>query len=152
MSNLYHGYNMSFLPKYTINCKDCTKKVNVYKATKNSKPKPATKNVGRFYYSCKESNKNCNCKFFRWFEHKWPKVKDQYPENQLDDKPSPIEEEMKVLIGQLNEIDIGELSEQDKIEINGLVIQLEKKITGSSISITKKENYLNTIEELKKII
>ena len=152
MSNIYHGYDMSFLPKYTINCKDCPKKVKVFQASSDSIPKPQSQNIGKYYYSCKQSNKNCNCSFFRWFEHKWPKVEDEYQDSVNEGTPSPIDNEMQDLIGQLKYIDIGELSTQDKIEINGLVIQLEQKINGSSISIINKETYLKTLSDLKKII
>lgn len=158
MSSFYHGYDMSGLKKYTINCKDCPKKVNVFKATKSSIPKPKKGNIGKYYYSCNETNKECKCKFFRWFEHKWPKVKEQYqnmnlePESDEESDFNPINEEMHTLIEQLKYIDIEELSAQDKIEISSLVTQLEKKINSSKINIIKKSEYLKTLDDLKKIV
>lgn len=150
MSFLYHGYDMSETSKYTINCKDCPKKVKVFQASADSDPPPQTKNVGKYYYSCQQSNSNCNCKYFRWFEHKWPKVQDEY-QNQIsgvNTSSSPIENEMTELISQIETIDIHELSEQDKIEIKNLVGQLKTKINKSSINMSKKIKYNDILENL----
>ncbi len=157
-SVLYHGFEMSNLEQYTINCKNCSKQVKVFKATLGSIPAPIPKNIGRYYYSCKDTNNN-NCKFFRWFEHKWPKVKADYqvPNTQLnmvDDSSTIIESEMQSLIGQLGYIEIHseELSKQDKIEIKSLLTQLKTKITASNINEGKKIAYFKVLSDLMKIV
>jgi len=68
-SNLYKGkWDMSDLNVYVITCTHCLNDVGVVGPVKVDEGK--TKNVGRYYYSCN----TINCNFFRWFEHKWPKV------------------------------------------------------------------------------
>ena len=151
-SFLYYGYNMDNLSQYTIDCKDCPKKVKVFKAAVNSYPAAAPKNIGRYYYSCKNTNINCKCNYFRWFEHKWPKVQDQYQTTELNSIPGSIDNDMSVLIGQIQYLKLEELSEQDKIEMKDLVVQLEKKIKNSDISQSGKTAYFNTLSELKKIL
>lgn len=144
---------MSDPSKYTIKCSEgnCKKDVKVFKALVDNNPPPLAKNVNRWYYSCGETN-NCKCKFFRWMEYKWPKVKHMYQHTEVESISSPIENEMQSLIGQLQYVDIGELSSKDKSDINNLVLQLEQKITGSLINITKKDIYLKTLNDLKNIV
>jgi hypothetical protein len=154
-SFLYHGYDMSNTSKYIIDCKDCPKKVKVFQAYADSEPTPQSKNIGRYYYSCKETNgQSCKCKFFRWFEHKWPKVKDEYQHqiNEVDTGSTPIDSEMSELIEQMQYIEMEQLSEQDKIEINSLVSTLESKITNSNISQSKKTKYLGVLVTLKQLV
>lgn len=154
-SFLYHGYDMSNTEQYTINCKDCPKKVKVFKVYANSTPTPQFKNIGRYYYSCKETNgTSCKCKFFRWFEHKWPKVKDEYQHQigQVGSIESPIDSEMSELIEQMQYIEVEELTQQDKNEINSLVSTLESKIVNSNIGQGKKTKYFEILSNLKKLV
>jgi hypothetical protein len=150
-SFVYQGYDMSNLCKYCINCKDCPQKVNVYKANVSDNPKPLAKNVGRYYYSCDKTNSN-GCKFFRWFEHKWPKVKHEYPDNEVvnetDYENTVID--IKDLVAQVDSMEISLLTTQQKNWLRNNIQNLIDKINSeSTISYSKKQNYLQYLTNLK---
>lgn len=153
----YHGYNMGNLEKYTIKCKDCPCKVKVFKVNPfNLIHPPKTENHGRYYYSCKETNQNTPCSYFRWFEHKWPKVKHEYQNSNTlissqSNSSGIIDNEMSVLAGQMDLINISEISTEEKTQIVNLVLKLESTIQSSMIPTSKKNEYINYLSNLKEI-
>ena len=157
MTSLYHGYNMAQLNQYQIKCKNCPKFVNVFKVDPSKPHQP--KNKDKYYYSCKETN-GIYCNYFRWFEHKWPKVMNEFQngnstEGTADTSPLisniNIDQEMNNLVSQLESVELLLLESDDISEIKQLTETLENKIKNSKLPVNKKTPYLQYLNNIKSL-
>ena len=154
MPSLYHGFNMTQLNKYQIKCKNCPKCVNVFKVDPSKPHQP--KNKDKYYYSCKETN-GIDCNYFRWFEHKWPKVMNEYQNGDSTEGTAEStslisnDQEMNNLVSQLESVELSLLEIDDIIEIKQLTETLKNKIKNSNLPVNKKTPYLQYLNNIKSL-
>jgi hypothetical protein len=156
-------FDMTNLDVYKLpcNCNGCSEILELQGPIKPTDLNPKTglppkhQNIGRYFWVCNNVINNKPCKFYRFFDLKWPKYIKENPisnqENPISDKE--FKKEFDVIVNSLSQVSFQMVDANTKILLKGKLEDLITKLN-SSIEIPKNKctEYINLTSQFMNLL